>query len=67
MKVLYISSKHLKQSEIVRNVLNLEAFATCAVIQKTFGHGPKALYVKWSEGPVCGHCHSAATETSLLA
>jgi len=38
-----------------------------AIIQRTFGHGPKVLYAKWSKDPSYGHFYAAATETLLLA
>ena len=38
-----------------------------AIIKRTFGHGPKVIYVKWSKGPSSGHSYAAATEALLLA
>jgi len=38
-----------------------------AIIQKTFGHGPMVLYVKWSKGPSSGNFYAAAIERLLLA
>jgi len=36
------------------------------IIQRTFGHGPNVVYVRWSEGPSYGHFYAAATETLLF-
>ena len=72
MKVFWTwstSAKRMRQKENVRNRLLLNLFTILqkwTIIQRTFGHGPKDLYAKWSKGPSSGYFCAAATETLLL-
>ena len=73
MKVLWTrssSAKHTRQRMKRKEWTIKKPFCNIikwAIIQKTFGHGPKVLYVKWSKGPSSGHFYAVATETLLLA
>jgi len=64
------SAKHARQRITRKQWIIKKSFCNIikwAIIQRTFGHGPKVLYVKWSNGPSSGHFYADATETSLLA
>jgi len=73
MKVIWTwstSAKRMGQRRKRKEYIIMEHFQNTtkrAVIQRTFGHGPKALCIKWSKGPSSGHFYAAATETLLLA
>jgi len=73
MKVLWTWStpaKCMKQRRKLKEWIIMEFFCNIikwAIIQRTFGHGPMVLYVKWSKGPSSGHFYPAATETLLLS
>jgi len=72
MKVLWTwstSAKRMIQRRKRKEWIIMEPFHNIikwTVIQRTFGHGPKAIYAKWSKGPSSGHFYAAATETLLL-
>jgi len=72
MKVLWTwstSAKRMRQRRKRKEWIIMEPFHNIikwTVIQRTFGHGPKAIYAKWSKGPSSGHFYAAATETLLL-
>jgi len=63
------SAKCMRQRKRKENIImeQCQSIIKCAVIQMTFGHGPKVLYIKWSKGPSSGQFYAAATETLLLA
>jgi len=64
------SAKRMTQRRKRKEWIVIEPFCNiikCAVIQRTFGHGPMVVYVKRFKGPSSGHFYAAAAETLLLA